>query len=196
LILEAAGYDIIIVETVGVGQSEVAVANMTDMFILMQLPNAGDELQAIKKGVMELADLVLINKADCDPVAATRAQAQFTSSLRLMSQHGNPETAHHRESVWHPKAMQLSALVGTGLESFWHEVQSFEALQKSNGAWLAKRKRQNLHWLDERLQSMLLGTFHSHPRVKQLYPEFQLRIAQGNLSVSSAVQQLMHLYQE
>jgi LAO/AO transport system kinase len=90
LVCEAAGYDIVIVETVGVGQSEIAVAGMTDMFVLMQLPNAGDDLQAIKKGVMELADLVVINKADLDPDAATRAQAQITSALRLFGQHGNP----------------------------------------------------------------------------------------------------------
>ncbi|PIW07865.1 MAG: methylmalonyl Co-A mutase-associated GTPase MeaB, partial [Comamonadaceae bacterium CG17_big_fil_post_rev_8_21_14_2_50_60_13] len=93
LVCEAASYDIVIVETVGVGQSETAVANMTDMFVLMQLPNAGDELQAIKKGVMELADLVAINKADLDANAAMRAQAQMTSSLRLLGLHGNPEHA-------------------------------------------------------------------------------------------------------
>ena len=89
-VCEAAGYDVVIVETVGVGQSETAVARMTDMFVLMQLPNAGDDLQAIKKGVMELADLVVINKADIDAAAATRAQALITSSLRLLGMHGNP----------------------------------------------------------------------------------------------------------
>ena len=89
LVAEAAGYDIVIVETVGVGQSETAVAGMTDMFVLLQLPNAGDDLQAIKKGVMELADLVVINKADLDPDAATRARAQITSALRLIGQHGH-----------------------------------------------------------------------------------------------------------
>jgi LAO/AO transport system kinase len=91
LVCEAAGYDIVIVETVGVGQSETAVQGMTDMFCLLQLPNAGDDLQAIKRGVMELADLVVINKSDLDVAAATRAQAQITSALRLLTQHGNPE---------------------------------------------------------------------------------------------------------
>src|SRR5258706_12997234 len=89
LVCEAAGYDIVIVETVGVGQSETAVAGMTDCFALLQLPNAGDDLQAIKRGVMELADVVAINKADLDAAAATRAQAQITSSLRLMQQRGD-----------------------------------------------------------------------------------------------------------
>jgi len=102
LVCEAAAYDVVIVETVGVGQSETAVANMTDMFVLMQLPNAGDDLQAIKKGVMELADLVVINKADIDADAATRAQAQITSSLRLLGLHGNPDHVHHDAAIWHP----------------------------------------------------------------------------------------------
>ena len=114
LVCEAAGYDVVIVETVGVGQSETAVANMTDMFCLLQLPNAGDDLQAIKKGVMELADLVVINKADIDANAATRAEAQITSALRLLGLHGNPDHAHHDEMLWHPKVVKISALLGQG----------------------------------------------------------------------------------
>src|SRR5450755_1347911 len=96
LVCEAAGYDVVIVETVGVGQSEAAVAGMTDMFVLMQLPNAGDDLQAIKKGVMEVADLVVINKADLDAAAATRAEAQITSALRVFGFHGHPEQGSAR----------------------------------------------------------------------------------------------------
>jgi methylmalonyl-CoA mutase cobalamin-binding domain/chain len=125
LVCEAAGYDVVIVETVGVGQSETAVAGMTDMFVLMQLPNAGDDLQAIKKGVMELADLVVINKADIDADAATRAQAQITSALRLLGQHGRPDHAHHDEKIWHPQVIQLSALQGTGVDRFWAAVTDF-----------------------------------------------------------------------
>jgi LAO/AO transport system kinase len=106
LVCEAAGYDVVIVETVGVGQSETAVAGMTDMFVLLQLPNAGDDLQAIKKGVMELADLVVINKADIDEDAATRAQAQITSSLRLLghARQPRPRTPPPRRTLlWHPR---------------------------------------------------------------------------------------------
>ena len=99
LVVEAAGYDVVIVETVGVGQSETAVHGMTDMFCLLLLPNAGDDLQAIKKGVMELADLVVINKADIDPDAATRAQAQIASSLRLLGLHGKADHWHHDAQV-------------------------------------------------------------------------------------------------
>ena len=90
---------------------------MTDMFVLMQLPNAGDDLQAIKKGVMELADLVVINKADIDPDAATRARAQITSSLRLLGLHGNPDNVHHDQTIWHPQVIQLSALKGEGVDT-------------------------------------------------------------------------------
>src|SRR5688572_17812502 len=133
LVCEAAGYDIVIVETVGVGQSETAVAGMTDMFVLLQLPNAGDDLQAIKKGVMELADLVAINKADIDPAAATRAQAQITSALRILGQHGHPDHGHHDAKLWHPEVLQLSALKAQGLDKFWDTVQRFRGLQAASG---------------------------------------------------------------
>jgi hypothetical protein len=125
LVCEAAGHDVVIVETVGVGQSETAVAGMTDMFVLLQLPNAGDDLQAIKKGVMELADLVVINKADLDEAAATRARAQISSSLRLIGMHGNPDHLHHDQQVWHPEVLQLSALKGSGLADFWAAITRF-----------------------------------------------------------------------
>ena len=118
MVFEAAGYDVVIVETVGVGQSETAVSSMTDMFVLMQLPNAGDELQAIKRGVMELADLVVVNKADLDVDAATRAQSQIMSSLRLFGMHGHPDRAHHDLSIWQPTVLQLSALKAIGIKPF------------------------------------------------------------------------------
>ncbi len=115
LVVEAAGHDIVIVETVGVGQSETAVAGMTDMFVLMQLPNAGDDLQAIKKGVMELADLVVINKADLDADAATRARAQISSALRLFGQHGHPDHAHHDQALWQPQVHAAERVEGSRL---------------------------------------------------------------------------------
>jgi LAO/AO transport system kinase len=114
LVCEAAGYDVVIVETVGVGQSETAVAGMTDMFVLMQLPNAGDDLQAIKKGVMELADLVVINKADIDVDAATRAQAQITSALRLLGSTATPDHAAHNQKAWQPSRGPAQRLAGPG----------------------------------------------------------------------------------
>ena len=134
LVCEAAGYDVVMVETVGVGQSETAVANMTDMFVLMQLPNAGDDLQAIKKGVMELADLVVINKDDIDVIAAQRAQLQITSAMQLLGMFGG-----YVESNLHPKAIRLSALKGEGFEAFWAEVQDFRARQTANGKYFTWR---------------------------------------------------------
>ena len=164
LVCEAAGYDIVIVETVGVGQSETAVASMTDMFVLMQLPNAGDDLQAIKKGVMELADLVVINKADIDPDAATRAQAQITSSLRLLGLHGNPEHAHHDDKIWHPQVIQLSALHGPGRGCLLGRgARSSSALQTANGQLAARRQQQALAWMWERIDAGLKQAFRAAP---------------------------------
>src|SRR3954447_11867908 len=155
LVCEAAGHDIVIVETVGVGQSETAVAGMTDMFVLLHLPNAGDDLQAIKKGVMELADLVVINKADIDRDAATRAQAQITSAMRLFGQHGNPGHAHHDESQWHPQVVQMSALKGDGVEAFWQAVTRFRSLQEGGGRLQSRRRHQALAWMWEHIESGL-----------------------------------------
>jgi len=191
LVCEAAGFDVVIVETVGVGQSETAVANMTDMFVLMQLPNAGDDLQAIKKGVMELADLVLINKADLDANAAMRAQAQITSSLRLLGLHGNPEYAHHNEQLWHPQVMQLSALHGTGVDAFWAKVLEFKTLQAGNGKQSTRRQNQALSWMWERIDAGLKQAFRQHPAVKALLPSLTQDVLQGRMAASTAARNLL-----
>ena len=191
LVCEAAGYDVVIVETVGVGQSETAVANMTDMFVLMQLPNAGDDLQAIKKGVMELADLVVINKADIDPHAATRAQAQITSSLRLLGLHGNPEHAHHNEAIWHPQVIQISALKGQGVETFWAAVQHFKALQTQSGNFAARRQQQSLAWMWERIDAGLKQAFRQHPLVQALLPQLTQAVLEGRMAASTAARNLL-----
>lgn len=191
LVCEAAGYDVVIIETVGVGQSEIAVQGMTDMFCVLQLPNAGDDLQAIKKGVMELADLVVINKADIDPHAATRAQAQITSSLRLLSMHGNPEHAHHDESLWTPKVITLSALKGEGVDRFWAAVQEFRRLQTANGRLAARRERQSLAWMWERIDAGLKQAFRQHPQVRELLPRLQQDVAAGRVAASTAARNLL-----
>ena len=191
LVCEAAGYDVVIVETVGVGQSEIAVAGMTDMFVLMQLPNAGDDLQAIKKGVMEIADLVVINKADIDKNAATRAEAQITSSLRLLGQHGNPENAHHNEAQWHPKVVQISALLGQGVDAFWAAVTQFRQLQTANGRLAARREKQALAWMWERIEAGLKLAFRQNPQVKKLLPQMQADVAAGRIAASTAARNLL-----
>ena len=191
LVCESAGYDVVIVETVGVGQSETAVAGMTDMFVLMQLPNAGDDLQAIKKGVMELADLVVINKADLDPDAAMRAQAQITSALRLLGLHGNPDHAHHNEALWHPQVIQISALHAQGVDRFWEAVSCFRQLQSANGQLAQRRQQQSLAWMWERVEAGLRLAFRQNPAVGRLLPELTGQVVQGRLPASTAARQLL-----
>ncbi|MET3389965.1 LAO/AO transport system kinase [Variovorax sp. 1140] len=199
LVCEAAGYDIVIVETVGVGQSETAVAGMTDMFVLMQLPNAGDDLQAIKKGVMELADLVVINKADIDKDAATRAQAQITSALRLFGHQGNPEHAHAVHDAhsgaevrfWLPRVLQLSALANTGVDAFWDAVTQFRQLQTANGRLAKRREKQATAWMWERIDAGLKQAFRHHPQVRELLPQLTQQVAQGTLPASTAARNLL-----
>jgi LAO/AO transport system kinase len=191
LVCEAAGYDVVIVETVGVGQSEIAVAGMTDMFVLMQLPNAGDDLQAIKKGVMELADLVVINKADIDPDAATRARAQITGALRILGQHGHPDHAQHDATLWHPQVLQLSALKGDGVEDFWTTVLRFRNLQAQSGRLEARRKHQALAWMWERIESGLKQSFRQHADVKAMLPQLTKDVEQGRVAASTAARRLL-----
>ena len=191
LVCEAAGYDIVIVETVGVGQSETAVSGMTDMFVLLQLPNAGDDLQAIKKGVMELADLVVINKADIDPNAAMRAQAQITSSLRLLGLHGHPDHARHDDSVWHPQVIQISALLGQGVDAFWNTVRRFRDLQTASGRLAARRQQQALAWMWERIDAGLKQAFRQNPKVREQLPALELQVRNGQLAASTAARTLL-----
>ncbi len=191
LVCEAAGYDVVIVETVGVGQSETAVANMTDMFVLLQLPNAGDDLQAIKKGVMELADLVVINKSDIDADAATRAQAHIRSALRLLGQHGAIGKGHSDKSLWHPQVIQTSALLGRGVDAFWDAVQSFKTLQVANGKLTQRREKQALSWMWERIDAGLKQAFQAQGQVQALLPSLTKQVALGQLAPSTAARQLL-----
>ena len=188
LVCEAAGYDVVIVETVGVGQSETAVASMTDMFVLLQLPNAGDDLQAIKKGVMELADLVVINKADLDPAAATRAQAHISSSLRMIGAHGDA-------AQWQPQVMPMSALKGDGLGAFWSAVQEFHRLQRASGAFAARRKKQALAWMWDTVHARLQADFRQHPAVRQALPDTVRDVTEAQVAPSVAARRLLDLFE-
>ena len=191
LVCEAAGYDVVIVETVGVGQSETTVWGMTDMFVLLQLPNAGDELQAIKKGVMEIADLVVINKADIDPNAATRAQAQITSSLRLLGLHGTAGNERHDASFWQPKVLQISALERTGVDGFWAAVSEFNTLQLANGKREKRRQQQNMAWMWQRIEAGLKQAFHQDARVQALLPSVLADVTAGRIAASTAARNML-----
>jgi LAO/AO transport system kinase len=186
LVCEAAGFDVVIVETVGVGQSEATVASMTDMFILLQLPNAGDDLQALKKGVMELADLVLINKADIDPDAAMRAQALTTSALRVL-QHGAPG---HRET----QVMRISALQGDGVAAVWDAALQFRARREASSEFAARRREQNLAWLWDLVHARLLSQFNEHAAVRQALPQTLEDVSRQRIAPSAAARSLLDLY--
>ena len=188
LVCEAAGYDVVIVETVGVGQSETAVASMTDMFVLLQLPNAGDDLQAIKKGVMELADLVVINKADLDPAAATRAQATIASSLRMFGAHG---AAHH----WSPQVLLMSALKGEGIEAFWAQVEEFHRKRRADGEFEARRKSQALAWMWDLVHARLQADFRAHVSVREALPQTVRDVTQARIAPSAAARALLNLFE-
>ena len=188
LVCEAAGYDVVIVETVGVGQSETAVASMTDMFVLMQLPNAGDDLQAIKKGVMELADLVVINKADLDADAAMRAEAQISSALRLFSHHDQHEQ-------WHPQVLQISALKVRGLDALWQHVEDFHRLRRASGEFEARRNKQALAWMWDIVQARLQADFRHHPAVHQMLPRMLADVVASRIAPSAAARVLLDRFE-
>ena len=183
LACEAAGHDIVIVETVGVGQSETAVAGMSDIFVLLQLPTAGDDLQAIKKGVMEIADLIVINKSDLDEAAATRARSQITSALRIIGPYGRGGA----------EVLQLSALTGSGLAEFWQVVSAHRDQQTRRGALIDRRKRQDLAWMWERIEAGLRRRFAEHPAVARALPETSAAVRESHLAASVAARRLLDL---
>jgi LAO/AO transport system kinase len=189
IVLEAAGYDVVIVETVGVGQSEIAVAGMTDCFVLMQLPNAGDDLQAIKRGVMELADLVVINKADLDEAAATRAQAQLVSSLRIMAMH--TVSMHDAQPDAMDRVLLLSALKAQGVQEFWHVVETWLIKQRQKGRMDARRDQQAVQWMQEKINTGLRQRFERHPAVQTSYAATQREVMQGKLPPTVAARRLL-----
>jgi LAO/AO transport system kinase len=182
-VVEAAGFDIVVVETVGVGQSESAVAGMTDMFVLLQLPNAGDDLQAIKKGVMDLADLVVVNKADIDPSAAARAVGQIESALHLVSGRG--------AGAWAPRVLATSALAADQVAAVWSVVESFRTAQAASGAGLERRRGQARAWLWERIDAGLRQSFSSHPEVRAQLAPTLAAIESGAVPVSVAARRLL-----
>jgi LAO/AO transport system kinase len=187
LVCEAAGFDVVLVETVGVGQSEITVAGMTDLFVLLQLPNAGDDLQAIKRGVMELADLVVVNKSDLDADAAMRARATITSALRVFARHGRGEEQ--------PPVLQLSALTGEGVDAFWKEVGRIAGARRDSGSFAERRRQQALAWMWDNVRARLLADFHSHPAVRAALPGTIRDVNEARLAPSAAARRLLDLFE-
>jgi len=181
LVCEAAGHDVVIVETVGVGQSETQVAGMTDLFVLLQLPNAGDDLQAMKKGVMELADLVVINKADLDRDAAARAATYVNGALRT--------------SARAPRVLEVSALTGLGLEEFRAAVDEIHSGRRQSGEFAARRRAQALSWTWDLIEARLLSDFRNHPAVRAALGPTLGAVSDAKLAPSAAAHALLALFE-
>lgn len=184
LACEAAGFDVVIVETVGVGQSETAVAGMTDVFVLLQLPNAGDDLQAMKKGIVELADVVVYNKIDLDPKAADRAIGQMKSALALL----RPSTAG-----WRPPVLGVSATKRDGIAAFWREVVRCRDTLQASGELAAKRQRQSLEWMWTLVDAGLRQRFRAHAGVRAALSTCSAQVASGTLTPTAAATRLLDI---
>lgn len=181
LLCEAAGYDVVLIETVGVGQSEIAVSEMVDMFLLMLSPGGGDELQGIKRGIMELADLVIVNKADGDlKPAAMRAAADYKSALHLM----RPKTR-----FWAASVVLASALKGEGLEQVWEKIQAFEFAMKDSGALVQMREQQAKAWMWSEINDQLVDAFQaSHP---EELAQVERAVREGEIPATAAARRLL-----
>ena len=184
-LLEAAGYELVLVETVGVGQSETAVANMVDIFVVVGLPGAGDELQGIKRGLLELADIIAVNKADGDQVErANRAAMEYRTALHILAA-GNPN--------WSPLVLTVSARDNIGLDELWTKIEERHAAAEASGALDARRKDQAVAWMREIFEQRLLAAFKGGRRVSRLWGEMEEQVRSGEITPAAAVDQLAKL---
>ncbi len=187
LLCEAAGFDIVLVETVGVGQSESAVRGMVDFFLLLMLAGAGDELQGIKKGIIELADALLITKADSDNrTRALAAQAEYTHALRYLT----PAT-----EGWRPRAYICSAQTGEGIAEIWREIERFRDETTASGVFAARRRNQARDWVYTLIEDHLRTRFFAHPVVQAQLPAIEQAVIDGTLPVTTAVQTLIQAFE-
>src|SRR5271168_3234466 len=182
LLCEAAGYGVILVETVGVGQSEVAVSDMTDFFLVLALPGAGDELQALKKGVVELADMIAVNKADGDNLPRARlAAAEYGAALHILSP---------RSKNWSPPVITCSALTGDGIEVLWRHALDHRDRLTASGELAAQRGEQQVKWMWTMLEERLFAPLRSDRALKAALPRIETEVAAGRLAPASAVEQI------
>lgn len=183
VLLEAAGFDVILIETVGVGQSEVAVANMVDTFILLTLARTGDQLQGIKKGVLELADIVVVNKADGKHLAEARSAArELSSAIRLI---------YPRETLWRPPVLTMSAAEGTGLTEMWETVERHRKVLTEAGEFEARRRAQQVDWTWQMVRDTVLDRVLSNPAVRKIRADVESRVKAGELTPALAAQQIL-----
>jgi LAO/AO transport system kinase len=183
VLLEAAGFDVILIETVGVGQSEVAVANMVDTFLLLTLARAGDQLQGIKKGVLELADIVVVNKADGDHLLeARKAARELKSALRLI---------YPRGTLWLPPVLTMSAMEGTGLTEMWDTVEQHRQVLTDAGEFETRRRAQQVDWTWQMVRDTVLDRVLSNPSVRKIRADVERQVKAGELTPALAAQQIL-----
>lgn len=186
LLCEAAGFNVILVETVGVGQSEAIVSTMVDFFLLLTLTGAGDELQSFKKGVIEMADAILINKADgANRPAALRAQQEFNQALHFLKP---------TKENWTTEAYCCSALTGEGIDEIWQVIQRFKAQREASGAFQRKRQEQTLSWMHDMILEQVRSLFLNHPRIVQEMPKLERKVLQAEIPVAKAVETLLAIF--
>ncbi|HBN32403.1 MAG TPA: methylmalonyl Co-A mutase-associated GTPase MeaB [Rhodobacteraceae bacterium] len=183
---EGAGFDVILIETVGVGQSETTVADMVDFFLVLMLPGAGDELQGIKKGILELADMVAVNKADGDNrQRANAAQREYKTALHILT----PASPN-----WSPPVVTCAGLTGDGLDVLWEKITDHRQIFTASGERAAKRHQQQVRWMWAMLEDRLISGVRSHPAVRAALPDIESRVAAETLTPSSAVEQVLRLW--
>jgi LAO/AO transport system kinase len=186
LLCEAAGFDVVLVETVGVGQSEVAVSNITDVFVLLMAPAGGDELQGVKRGIMELADILVVNKADGPLLPVAKAtMADYASALRMV---------RPRSARWTPETLLASALTGSGISEVWEVLERYRMTMDTHGELTERRRLQSTQWLWNELQERVVAHFTHDPRVAAELQHSELRVAAGELTPGEAADQLLALW--
>ncbi len=182
LLCEAAGFDVILVETVGVGQSETAVAELTDFFLVLMLPNAGDELQGIKKGIIELADMIAVNKADgAGATAARAAAAQYQAALHILAP---------ASPLWTTPAVTISGLTGDGLDAMWAMIEDHRARHEARGLIAEKRRRQDVKWMWAMVEDRLRAKLRHDPALRARAPELEAAVARGDLAATLAAEEI------
>ncbi len=186
LACEAAGFDVVIVETVGVGQSETAVADMVDMFLLLLTPAGGDELQGLKKGIVELADMLVVNKADGDLAAAAgRTAGEYRAALHILK----PTVPG-----WTPPVLQCSALDGTGIGKIWQEIEKFRETLSASGDLAARRRRQARAWMWSEVSDSLMAAFRRHPGVERQVAKMEASVTAGEIAPGTAAEALIRAF--
>jgi LAO/AO transport system kinase len=185
LLCEAAGFDVVLVETVGIGQSETAVSDMTDFFLALMLPGAGDELQGIKKGLVELADMIAVNKADGDNLKrANHAAADYRSALQILS----PRSEH-----WHPPVITYSALTGAGVSELWQKILDHRTAMQASSEFAKRRREQQVKWMWSMLEQRMLARLRADASVRARVRKIESEVADGRVTPSLAAEQIAEM---